>query len=423
MKRKNAIIIGIVCVAVVLLGMGKYQKNKPQKVAIWSYEKNEEIMKIVEVYQETASGEKVQISYEWEENEKQYPKLSDYRDKLKAYDVVMLDGVSFTNAELGNYFADLSSFLAKKNEKGEYVQNIITSYQTENGCFVLPTAFTGFFAVSDKKLESYIASLEKTANFIERNKDIQAMVPFYFVSPNDEKLVEELLRVYGNMLYGEKSTLDEKNVEAYLTYVKSIYSRTNEYEGEKDIYGTYIAQDANVYVEREKEGSFAFNPFALYNRAYQVIATPLHKENMAVVPMTQFRPEGLLAIVKESKNKKEAEEFIHFMLSGKVQSEYVKTTPVLKEPMEIFLNEEVSFMNETFGESYPISAYGDYLFYSLTEENCEWFMKQITEFKVPMSDGELQELEEQVMEETILYCKEQISLEEAVEKIVQKNRE
>lgn len=423
MKKKNVVIIGVICVAILLLGMGLYQKNKPRELAIWSYAKNEEIMKIVEVYQETASGEDVQISYEWEEEEKQSPKLSDYQDKIKAYDVIVLDELLFTKAELGNYFADLSSFLTKKNEKEEYVQNIITAYQTEKGCYVLPTEFTGFFAVSDEKLEPYIASLKQTASFLESNKEMQAMVPFYFVSPNDEKLVEELLRVYGSMLYGEEGSIEEKAIEDYLTYVKAVYKRTNEYEGEKDIYGTYIAQDANVYVDREKEGSFAFNPFALYNRAYQVVATPLHKDNMAVVPINQFRPEGLFAISKESKNEKEAEEFLHFMLSSKVQSEYVKTTPVLKKQIEIFLNEEVGFMDETFGESYQIPAYGDYLFYSLTEEDCQWFMKQIAEFKVPMSVGELQELKELVMEETILYCKEQISLEEAVEKIVQKNRE
>lgn len=359
----------------------------------------------------------------------------------KGPDVIVLDGMPLESYAEKGILEDLSPLF---DGSKEYIDSVINAYKTKDGLFVVPTRFTvpalfGDEEVKDiKTLDDLVKAVEKyPAPKLQKN-DSSAMIVGGESQelPENEKPFLNVMTEYEIFSYLAPSCIPEiikdgevnkQNLEKFLNAIKDIYDHHgigDMSEDESVIYGggggimmsmdsdigetlfvssgsmfySYASGQSKAALENYIADSMSITGNAMTKQFYGVHAPGLADG--------VYIPKDMVGVVSTSNKKELAMEFVKLMLSEEVQNYSVwNGTPVLKSSIDKQREVYTRFINEH--NSKDLSGT------KVSEINMSHLWEDLN-----TAYNENDPFSMTLMDVTSQYCKEDITLDEAVKKVV-----
>lgn len=300
----------------------------------------------------------------------------------EAPDVLISDGFQIDKL----YQKGLLSEFNLDLDESQYYENIMDDYASSNGVYAYPSGFR--FEV----LLSYDDTREKT-NFDTLDKVIE-LIPNSLSGEIPFVGLECFFDIFYNAtyfnLFPDEDTLNEDNLENFLTKMKEIYESDGGWDPQNT--PSKISRYFSMFIWPFEEG-----------------------ENLKIYPLIEgnYKNEGIASIPADAQNKEHGENFIKVLLSDEVQS----LTDIIYFPVK----KEVGI--EKAKKTYTVDDWDEITMNRSTVEGIARFESYdwdslIESLNNPVeSDSNIENI---IFEQTSLYLNDIITIDDAVSEIMKK---
>lgn len=358
----------------------------------------------------------------------------------KGPDILILDGIPEDTYIEKGMLEDLSSILDKIEETDGILQNVKDAYTQEDGSiYCMPVKFGIPMIQGDQKDVDAITDLETLADVIVQHKEEyhERMVPL-FETEMPEVLLDSLAEVCAPAWIKADGTLDETAVTEYLEQTERIYQAGKEAEKERnngeelEYHYFYEGMQYNVSTSATVllGGFTLLSTGGLYSPNDLAWVDSVEKEDTDLTSRLWngqaencFLPRQTVGISTKAAEKEAAEKFVEFLFSQEGQSigknEGFPVNQTVYESSEYWdLREDEDGVVSQMSSSNPDTGE---MFELLIREPGEETIQKIRELgkglTVPSAANAI--ILKAVTDSGSRYLREEISLEEAVNEIIQ----
>ncbi len=255
----------------------------------------------------------------------------------KGPDILILDGMPVDSYIEKGLLADLSGVTQKIGEQDGLYENIVNTYQTQDGLFAVPSRFSIPVIQADQKTLDGIHNLKTLADKAQTLREDHPQVPFILESTDMEELVNTLYYLDSASWQTKDGVFDQEKMAQFYTSLKQIYDLDEHGEGENAAgyytftaggsqEGTATMRDLGLGAIEYFYGSILVNVGALsdMNSFSTVTSVNKSKEGSGWAFTDEenktFIPSQTLGILSNSQNVQAAEDFVTYLLSGEAQT-------------------------------------------------------------------------------------------------------
>lgn len=358
----------------------------------------------------------------------------------KGPDIIILDNMPFESYIDKGILADISSVIENEDD---YVSSVINTFKSDEGLFVVPTNFQVPVLIGGEEVEN-IKTLDDLVEAVKQNAVPKEIDYQNSDSMNDSSLPEEerpfLYVLSHDELFSylfpssapailENGSINKENLKIFLSEVKEIYDHNeiNKIPAENEEMYAGAGYSNSYMMENGKTISVSYGSLlshftrgeakaALDNYASDAIAMilyrieePVHSVNQPGLSNGVYVPTNLVGVVESSTKKELAMDFVKHMLSEKAQDYFVyEGSPVLKASID---NQKEVF--EGFFEEY-FEEYQDSLEeYKIQDIDFGYLFDTLD---TPYMKNDV--ITMQISEISKSHCKGEITIDEAVDKIM-----
>lgn len=255
----------------------------------------------------------------------------------KGPDILILDGMPVDSYIEKGLLADLSGVTQKIGKQDGLYENIVNTYQTQDGLFAVPSRFSIPVIQADQKTLDGIHNLKTLADKAQTLREDHPQVPFILESTDMEELVNTLYYLDSASWQTKDGVFDQEKMAQFYTSLKQIYDLDEHGEGENAAgyytftaggsqEGTATMRDLGLGAIEYFYGSILVNVGALsdMNSFSTVTSVNKSKEGSGWAFTDEenktFIPSQTLGILSNSQNVQAAEDFVTYLLSGEAQT-------------------------------------------------------------------------------------------------------
>lgn len=355
----------------------------------------------------------------------------------KGPDILVMDGVPADTYIEKGMLEDLSGILQKVDEADGILENIYNPYQNEDGSvYTMPLKFVIPMIAGHQEDVEKIHDLETLADTFEENKEryhMNALPAYYCVIP--ELLIQGMANVSAGAWIKEDGTLKEEAISDYLYQVYRMYQPAREIAEELmgDMQEEMIAQ------WMEENRTMSLTSSLLLDGTYQLglggIASStdisdLYSTECEDNTITDriwngqeencFIPVHSVGISSKAAEKDAAKKFVEFLFSQegqRVGSDGLPVNKAVYEDMDYWKKAET---DEGLWSSAYTDAAGEMTFYDVRQAPDEVIMRILESGKTLDKPSAVNEfILAAVTDSGKRYLKDEISLDEAVQAIMQ----
>ncbi|MGL4799706.1 MAG: extracellular solute-binding protein [Cellulosilyticaceae bacterium] len=331
----------------------------------------------------------------------------------KGPDILLLDGLPVQSYIEKGVLLDMSDWAGEALESGQWLQNIVGSYQEEDGAiYSLPLRFTIPTIWGDEALLKDNVTLESLAEWAKSNEGQQVLLD---MSP--KKLMKLFYGASAHTWLDDKGQIKEDTFITFLEAVKTLSNPevTADKEGfEFKILSTEYMAHKDIEVNVQEIASF--NDLEYLNGANEL------RGNSTFVGMTVngqgiFSPVGMVGINANSEHQDIATEILQLALSEKVQKIQLGDglpvhSQVMKELSTLVIDESMISM--------PIALEKQIPFVRVTQDIYTQFTDIIEQATVMAYTDEV--LIDLIVEETKGYFNGEKTVQEAAQAAAKRTR-
>ena len=344
-------------------------------------------------------------------------------------DVLLLDALPIDVYGKQGIFADLSDCI--NNQEQPIIDNLAEAYKNEEGIYAIPLKFSMILAVGERELLNEGFSLEKIAAYQEEHKNEKVMFKIH-----EEHRINMMLDLWQDKLIDNEGHINKEGITNYLVSLNSINRKNSKGWGGEHWRVEFTPQTA-LSINLVKADIVKVDNMP----ELQCIVNIL--EQMPNCMMTDniegqkniVQPQQVVAISKNSKHQEAAKDFIKLALSSELQEDQAMLSSLQREGLptnfnaltEILLNnqhrkEKVGNNEISYNKWLDGGEYGGALSYEWQEFG---HLDEMKNFLERCKTAEVQKPIDEVVrriisEEGMRYFNEEITLEAAVNNIVEK---
>ena len=416
-----------------------YKADEPsvpdKKLVIWYASGLNVVDDIANIYREQHPDTYVKIENIYEGSDAYYDNgcqvVAEDLDSLntellagKGPDIIVLDGLNYEKYEQQGMFEDLSNCLKEWEEEIPLLDNIVTSYRTEDALYTIPLGFNMVRAFGEQSLIEDGFDFDKLADWQKQTGD-KILYP-----ANIDERAMVMLNYYQEQLLQEDGKINKEAMKDYLSRTKEVSVLDQKiqlvFNWREDFSTTCGAREQAIKADITKIGGMKGAQVLAWIEEnvpnYKVTKKIAGKENVAEA-MT------LVAINKNSNNKEGAEEFLRLGLSEKIQDETWHSLPVNENSLQKEIFPEFKKDNP---EENVIYVYDSTIKYEGNNLACgssfkfEYgYKEKMQEFIEDCKTAEVikpidESVRKIIYDEVLAYGKDEKSLEQAIESIEKK---
>ena len=344
-------------------------------------------------------------------------------------DVLLLDALSIDVYGKQGIFVDLSDCI--NNPQEPILNNLAETYKNEEGIYAIPLRFSMLLAVGEKELLDEGFSLEKIAAYQEAHKDEKVMFKIH-----EEDRLNMMMDLWQDKLIDNKEHVNKEAITSYLASLNSIIRKSSKGWGGEEWRVEFTPQTA-LSINLMKADIVKVSAMPELQSIINIL------EQMPNCIMTDniegqeniVQPQQIVAISKNTKHQEAAKDFINLALSSQVQEDQAMFDSFQREGLptnsnaltEILLNnqhrkEKMGDNRISYNKWMDAGEYGGALGSELQEfghpDEMKNFLEQCKTAKVQKPIDEV--IRRIISEEGMRYFNEEITLETAVNNIIEK---
>ncbi len=137
-------------------------------------------------------------------------------------DIIILDDMPIESYIEKGILLDISPYIKQSKEKGTYFENILNTFQTDNGTYGVPTEFMLPFIMGSKTLIDNITSIEKLADAAEQLRKENPEQNVLGVMP-EKDMIKRLLPASAPTFISKDNQLNTEALTEFFTQSKRIW--------------------------------------------------------------------------------------------------------------------------------------------------------------------------------------------------------
>lgn len=403
------------------------------QITLYGLEENDGVLRAIGVYQKEHPD--VQIEYRTAESEEGAVTLTDSIRSLnteliggKGADILLLDGLPMDAYVEKGVLADISDVIAPMLESNELLQNIVKSYQKEDGkIYAVPSRFSVPIIFGDTSLTEAVQSLDSFNKYLKENPD-SPVFPNIAYTVTYEELEKLILNINYKEIIGDGKKLQKENIVKYLETVMACI-QVQKATKETEAVPPATQADLNSYLEWKKERpedlGFRLGYYPTSNGVSSVEVKGLmdlmepttivsdYGKTMSTLNDI-FVPYGTVGINNSTEYMEEAKDFIRILLSESEQNKDIGTgLPVNAKAIENWCEKQSNSMVGVSGSGIETLTF-DYP----TKEEIQDFMESAKALHVPLNVDRV--FLEMIISEAGAYFEGTITADKAADAILSK---
>ncbi|MBE5963049.1 MAG: carbohydrate ABC transporter substrate-binding protein [Lachnospiraceae bacterium] len=335
-------------------------------------------------------------------------------------DILILDGLPIESYQKKGVLKELSDFVKEAEKEQNLLSNIVEGYEEDGKIYGIPLRFEVPIYYGDKDAVNALSDMESIERYCNSVSD-----GILFGKINTSELFRTLFLLNYDTLFLENGKADPDAVLKFLNEFKVLKKRIGSTEGSKDIYntGTAVSQVINL------ECGFELKDFEQTKESVRANIAQIHDFMELSIPLyqmekqdgiytdiqSQYVPSAVAGINSASKNIELAESFIKTVLSTELQSMDLEDGfPVNEDALTSWI-EKCSDQDMQYSMAIYVDG-EDIELECVDSSEANDLAECIRTLDQPVSYDQV--LLNLIMKEMKPFFNEQISEEEAVQKIV-----